>query len=204
MKLGYALVSSEHSYLVQTGYVDSRLDYSLLDRKQACLPWMNYPLIDFLEEKLNKDMTVFEYGSGYSTLFFAQRTKRVASVEYNSEWYHKVKKMLGEKTSNAQVHYQELNATYPYAIEKQLKGEKCDILVIDGRKRVKCAKIGFDHLSDSGVLIFDDTYRKYYQEGIQFYLDKGFKSIRFKGLKPTGFGTDETIVLYRDNNCLGI
>ena len=34
------------------------------------LPWISYGAIDFLDGYLKPDMTVYEYGSGGSTLFF--------------------------------------------------------------------------------------------------------------------------------------
>ena len=45
------------------------------------LPWMNYNAISFLEERLTKDLCLLEYGSGYSTPFFASFVKTVVSVE---------------------------------------------------------------------------------------------------------------------------
>jgi protein-L-isoaspartate O-methyltransferase len=165
---------------------------------------MNYPLIEFLNEKLKKDLVLFEYGSGFSTVFFARRTKKVVSIEYDKEWYQKVNDIIIKEVDNGIVHYEELNDFYPHAVEKHMKSEKCDIIVIDGRMRVKCAKLGYKYLSERGVVIFDDSFRKKYHEGIKFYKEKGFKTITFKGIKPTGFKTAQTTLLYRSDNCLEI
>ena len=43
----------------------------LIDKR----PWISFGAILFLEKILKKDMQVYEYGSGGSTLFFAQRVK---------------------------------------------------------------------------------------------------------------------------------
>jgi protein-L-isoaspartate O-methyltransferase len=40
-----------------------------------------------LERRLNKTLSVFEYGSGYSTLFYARCARSVISVEYDQAWY---------------------------------------------------------------------------------------------------------------------
>ena len=204
LNLGYNLASLETSYLVQTGYVNSVINDSISNTNKESIPWMNYPFIDFLNEKLQKNLVVFEYGSGFSTIFFAKRTKKVISIEYNKDWYHKVKDLLKENCDNAEVQYSELNDSYVNAIERYTENEKCDIVVVDGRKRVKCAKLAYNHLSEKGVVIFDDSHREYYKEGLNFYKEKGYKSITFKGIKPTGFGTDQTTLLYKSNNCLGI
>lgn len=204
IKLGYRLVFLKASYLVETGYVNSMMQFSLTNNNSEYIPWMNYPFIDFLKEKLNKNLVVFEYGSGFSTVFFAKRTKEIISVEYDKTWYKKVKEELLTNIDNAQVYFVELNDLYPNSIEKHLKNKTCDVVIIDGRKRVNCAKVAYNYLSESGVVIFDDSHRTHYQEGIQFYKEKGFKTITFKGLKPTGFSTDETTLIYRNGNCLGI
>lgn len=41
------------------------------------IPWMVFGCIDFLDDWLKPDMRVFEYGSGGSTLFFANRVSNV-------------------------------------------------------------------------------------------------------------------------------
>lgn len=202
--LGYQLISSKNSYLVQSGYVNSRINLCLKDENNDYIPWMNYPFIDFLKKRLKSDFKVFEYGSGASTIFFAKRTQKVISVEYDKKWYNKIKDLLSNEVSNGIIHYQELNDSYPLAIEKYMKDETCDVIIIDGRMRVKCAKVALKYLSDRGVLIIDDTHRDYYTDAIKFYEGKGFKTITFKGIKPTGFDTVHTTFIYRDGNCFGV
>lgn len=204
LKLGYRMVSSEKSYLVQTGYVYSSLDSKLTDQNNEYIPWMNYPFIAFLEERLSKDLVVFEFGSGASTIFFAKKVKKVDSVEYDKEWYEKIKTILSNEVDNAKIHYVALDDSYPQSMTKYSNNEKCDIVVVDGRERVKCAMAAFDHLSDIGVIILDDSHRDRYKEAIDFYKGKGFKTLTFKGIKPTGLGIEHSMVLYRENNCLGV
>ena len=49
-------------------------------------PWITFPAIEFLERTLTRDMRVFEYGAGGSTLFFATRVKEVVSIEHEGAW----------------------------------------------------------------------------------------------------------------------
>lgn len=72
--------------------------------------------------------------------------------------------MLIGVVNNGTVYYEELNDFYPNAKEKYMKNEKCDISIIVGSTRVKCAKLVYNYLSDKGVVIFDDSQRKYYDE----------------------------------------
>src|SRR5688572_22901839 len=45
------------------------------------IPWYTYSAIDFLAERLPPDATVFEFGAGHSTLWYARRVARVVSVD---------------------------------------------------------------------------------------------------------------------------
>ncbi len=150
---------------------------------------------------MNKNQNLFEYGSGYSTVFFAERIQSVTSVEYDNEWYEKAKELIND-FSNTEIIFQELNEDYPKTINKT--DRKYELVIIDGRNRVKCALNSFEHLTSDGVLILDDSSRDEYQEIWDFYLGKGFREITFQGLKPNGFSIDHTTVFYRDGNCLGI
>ncbi|MCH7771611.1 MAG: FkbM family methyltransferase, partial [Bacteroidetes bacterium] len=62
-----------------------------VDKNFEPLPWLTYPFIDFITERLSKEFNIFEFRSGNSTLFFAERVKQISSVEHNSEWYNKLK-----------------------------------------------------------------------------------------------------------------
>src|SRR3954452_3854394 len=50
------------------------------------VPWMPYRVIEALDRWLAPSMSVFEFGSGGSTLFFARRVRRVVTVEHDAQW----------------------------------------------------------------------------------------------------------------------
>jgi len=58
---------------------------------QLSLPWLNFAAIDFIKNFLEnkKNLQVFEYGSGGSTLFFLKKGYSVVSIEHCKEWYNK-------------------------------------------------------------------------------------------------------------------
>src|ERR1019366_2881355 len=51
------------------------------------VPWLTFRTIDFLTNCLRPDMTVFEFGSGGSTIFIARRVRTVVSIEHDPEWH---------------------------------------------------------------------------------------------------------------------
>lgn len=65
-------------------------DHTGDQRLEKELPWLTPESILWLDNNLTKDMTVLEFGSGGSTLFFSKRTKFVTSFESEGEWFDKV------------------------------------------------------------------------------------------------------------------
>jgi len=201
-KIYKKLLKSKRSYLKETGWIRSVEKGVPCDSHGNPLPWMNYSVIAFLNERLKKNMSLFEYGSGYSTLYFAKKVGSVTSVEYNKTWYEDIKKI---KPHNVQIIYQEIEpcGKYCQTINSHGKGEY-DIVVVDGRERFSCTKIALSKISSSGVIILDDSHREEYQEIFSHLKSEGFSSIEFEGLKPAGNRLDATAIFYRTGNCLNI
>ncbi|MCO5237725.1 MAG: class I SAM-dependent methyltransferase [Chitinophagaceae bacterium] len=195
------MISLPDSYLVATGYMQSKISGIPQDQQQNALPWMNYAIIDFLKERLDGTQSVFEYGSGYSTLFFSGRVKEVVSVEYNQEWLKKVTELVNGMT-NVNIIYKTLEDNYVTCINEQKK--RFDIIIIDGRKRGECARNTLNCLSERGVIVLDDSERERYAAIFPFYDLSGFKHLTFTGLKATGFRISSTTIFYKSDNCLGI
>lgn len=60
------------------------------------LPWMVFPAIGLMETLLTKDSTVFEYGAGGSSMFFASRVKELVSVEHDAGWFKQTKAAMAD------------------------------------------------------------------------------------------------------------
>ncbi len=195
------LLINKKSYLRSTGYLNSFKNGYPCDEKGEVLPWMNYPVIAFLKERLNKEITIFEYGSGFSTRFYATRVKHVTSLEYNSFWYEKVKQTLPD---NVTLLFQETDINGKYCRVIQQNDVKYEMIVIDGDDRENCMQQCLVSLSKTGVIVLDDSQRESYAKSISSLENKGFKRIHFEGLKPKGKIMDRSTVFYRDNNCLDI
>lgn len=170
-----------------------------MDNNNQPIPWLTYSAIYFLEPRLSKKLTVFEYGSGNSTKWWAKRVGKIISVEYDKAWLEKIRPALPK---NAEIIYQELNAKYPKTILNQ-KG-KFDLVVIDGRERVESALNSVTKLGPKGVIIWDNTDRERYQAGVKQLLKLGFKKIDFFGVVAIDNQLALTSIFYRENNILGI
>lgn len=197
-----ALLSYGHK-----GYLNSIGWFTAFDKKQAvdgngnALPWVTYSFIDFIKERINKTQHIFEYGSGSSTRFYAERAGSVTSVEHDKGWYDNVK---NTSPANAEMIFCQLEKDGEYAKKATLLNQKFDIIIVDGRDRVNCCKYSVAALSANGVLVLDDSEREVYQPARVFLKAQGFKEISFSGISPGLFYEKATSVFYKENNCLGI
>lgn len=197
-----ALISQrDFGYLYEVGWFESFLANKSIDSNSKPIPWLTYPFIDFLTPRLNKRLTLFEFGSGNSTLFFADKVKVTISIEHNKEWYQIVNKL---KPENVKLILTESDSENHYLKYLNNPEESADIILVDGLYRNECTIQAVKNLSESGVVILDDSEREEYKPGKDFILGKGFKSLEFWGIAPTILFKKCTTVFYQSNNCLEI
>lgn len=165
------------------------------------LPWLTYPFINFINNRLDKGMSVFEFGSGNSTLYYADKVGEVFSVEHDLNWFNKVKNNLPQ---NAKIFYQKLIYDDQYCRYPEILNRKFDIVIVDGRDRVNCLIHSAEHLTDKGIIILDNSDRKQYNDGVKRLLNLGFKKIDFWGLASGYLFETCTSIFYKEGNCLGI
>ncbi|MCU0793392.1 MAG: class I SAM-dependent methyltransferase [Opitutaceae bacterium] len=158
-------------------------------------------MLALLDERLSPGFELFEYGSGFSTEYFARRCKRVISVEYDATWYEKVKAKVPAHVTVVHVPIQDVQG-YSGAIAGQ--ATKFDVVLVDGAHRVECLRAALPALSESGVVILDDSSREEYRPGFEMMKAAGFREITLVGMKPTHPGMHSTTLFYRDRNCLGL
>lgn len=195
-----ALLSYGHKgYLAKIGWFNSFDSQQAVDGNNDPLPWVTYSFIDFIKTRLNKDLTIFEYGSGNSTLFYAKHVKRVVSVEHDEAWYNKI---VTGKPENAEMIFTKLEKGGEYSNKAASLKEKFDIIIVDGRDRVNCCLNCLTALNPGGVVILDDAHRKDYEKGKIFLKEAGFKELPFTGIAPGLFYLKSTTVFYKTENCL--
>lgn len=195
------LLDSSDSYLQKSGWMRSFLDGSPCKADGSPVPWMNYSFVAFLEQHLLGHHKLFEYGSGFSTSFYANRVKQVVSVEHDGVWFEKIRKDLPK---NAILIYRNLERGSEYVDSVLPYIKEIDIVVVDGRRRVECSELALRNMNETAVLILDDSDRAKYKRVFDISRDLGFKSLRIQGLKPTGHWVEETTLFYRSGNCFGL
>ena len=137
-----------------------------------CIELFDYPI------------RVLEWGSGASTVFFSGLTQQKSNwlaLEHSLDWYKEVAKML-EKFSSPGVMVKHIQNDLDYlegkddGTYKQFENyinypsqsdlQPFNIVIVDGRARVECMKIGWKVLEEQGVMILHDAQRQEYIPGI--------------------------------------
>ncbi len=94
-----SILSFNHKgYLNDIGWFKAFESHSPVDGEGDPIPWVTYSFIDFIKERLRKQHTVFEFGSGNSTFFYAKYAGLVVSVEHDKDWFEKIVKSKPENS----------------------------------------------------------------------------------------------------------
>lgn len=164
------------------------------------LPWVTFSAIKFLEKTLTKEMIVYEFGSGGSTLFFSKRVKQIYSVEHDRKWFLTVSNAIQNKgytNWSGRVIEAVCDNGYPgkspsdpdayISGSPDFRGcsfrgyvesiddfsdEYFDLVLVDGRARPSCFKHAIPKIKAGGYIMWDNTDRSYYLENIDKLQEK--------------------------------
>ena len=187
--------------LKDDGWFRSFREHASVDANGNPIPWITYPAIEFLGKRINNQLSVFEYGCGNSTLWWASRVKEIISVEHDKRWHDKFAPIV---PINVIINHVVLEYGGAYANNITAHKKKFDIIVIDGRDRINCAVSAMDSIKKEGVIIWDNSDRRKYEGGIKLLQDNGFRKIEFIGMCPAVNIKSETAIFYKDHNVLNI
>lgn len=188
-------------YLKETGWWNSFRAQAPLDAENKPIPWVTYSFIDFIDTRIRNVNSLFEFGSGNSTKYYATRVGNVTALEHDRAWYDKISKDL---PSNAEVVFQQLQYGGDYSKTAVSSGRTFQMIIVDGRDRVNCFTASLDALTPDGVMVLDDSERTEYAEALNRAELAGFKRIDFWGFAPGLMYKKATSVFYRSQNVLGI
>lgn len=168
------------------------------------LPWITFPVTDFLNDWIKKEYRVLEYGGGSSSIYFSRRAGEVITVEHHDGWFKDISKVIADKgitnwkglmyspevgtpygndISNP-LHYvsddpdsvgKNYNA-YASAID-QFSDGYFDLVLVDGRVRPSCMYHAIPKIRKGGLLILDNSDRDYYHTQMHNRIASDFETV---------------------------
>jgi len=148
-----------------------------IDRDGQPIPWYTYSMIEYLNNFDFKKHTIFEFGCGCSSLYWANRCKHIVSVEHDEHWYNTI---LTQTLENQKLILARKKDDYINSLS--LPNSKFDIIIIDGEWREICADVALKQLNKGGLIIFDNS--DWYPNTTRHIREKGFFQIDFSGFGP--------------------
>ncbi|HSF31082.1 MAG TPA: hypothetical protein VLK82_11525 [Candidatus Tectomicrobia bacterium] len=147
-------------------YVFDRSRVWVYQRRHPEAPWLTPKAIAILTSMLRPAHDGLEYGSGRSTVWFAQRTNSLISVEASCIWYDRVREMISRQALGNVV-YKYIPANPQFAddphrasyieLDNAIAPGSRDYALIDGFYRDACALRAIDLLKPGAMLIVDNA-----------------------------------------------
>lgn len=148
-----------------------------LDKHGNHTPWFTYPAIEYLNQIDLSGKRVLEFGSGFSTLYWARRCGSVVSIEDSKSWYESMKPRLPKN-----VEYVHAGAEPEYVKAAADAQGPFDIIVNDGLYRYDCATASRPKLADGGFVILDNS--DWCARTCAFYRDSDLIEVDMAGFLP--------------------
>jgi hypothetical protein len=188
-----ALLRSIYVISYQYGYFKTLKRCLSIGPQNEPLPWLSYAAIFYLKRLDFSNCRILEFGSGGSTLFWANKAKEVISIETDRRWHEKISKVLPE---NVKI----------MLFEKD-EFEKCllalqdikpfDVIIIDGAWRPQCALHCTKLLANTGLAILDNP--DWYPTAHANMQENDYFEVSFSGITPMqAYSTTTNIYLTRN------
>jgi hypothetical protein len=158
--------------LLRPRYVADRVRLAVHQRMHPDAPWLTAEATRMLDDWLELQHVGIEWGSGRSTRWFAQRVKRLLSVEHHAGWHAAVSEQLAAD-GITNVDYRLLpcdpeRVETPAWIAAMFASEyvravdvfsprSIDFALVDGMYRSACALAAIPKLRSGGLLIVDNV-----------------------------------------------
>jgi hypothetical protein len=165
------------------------------------VPWIPHLARKYLERMMLPRWRCFEWGSGGSTVWLAQRCQNLVSVEHNQEYYDKLQGYdlpnvdrwfippgpgeIGLDRANPE-HYRAGsigNANFLAYAQSITGNGPFDLVLVDGRARASCIVHAVPEVAPGGWLVLDNAERGYYLEQTAHLL-QDWERVAFRGHGP--------------------
>lgn len=148
-------------------------------------PMLTYGAIGFLESYIQADSRVLEFGSGGSTIWLASRAGQVISIEDSEGWSHRIPRLgnveLRVIPCTGDWYHDGVEHLYSTAAAND---GGFDVIVIDGKARIDCAREALSLVNPGGLIVLDDLHDTLIEPAIKILKSSGLKTFEFWGIRP--------------------
>ena len=167
------------------GFLESAKNQMPVNGDGETMPMYTYPCYEYLNSMDWEGADVFEYGTGFSTVWWKNHGANLYGVEHNKNWYEKINgQQLGYITLENNVD------NYPDSIN--IFDKQFDVIVIDGLVRYQCVAPALKNLKPGGIVIFDNS--DWHSNTKELLDTKDLIPIHFHGFKPTHVDSQTTSI----------
>lgn len=188
------LMSAIDILVEQYGLARSVDEWAPMDAAGLPIPLYTYSAIDYLSQLDFSQSSVFEYGSGMSTMWWAARCARVVALETDQGWLDQVQTRVSDaKYSHVHLHLLKVGKVFAAGIDQFDDG--FDVIVVDAAtNRHNCARHARSKLKRGGMIVLDNS--EWYPKSAEFLRNSGLLQIDFTGFKSTESHTSVTSVFF--------
>lgn len=132
--------------------------------KHRNYPWVVKGAAIALQRKLEHtpNATILEFGSGGSTIWFAERCSKIISVETNQEWFDYIVSKVDASVVDM-VMAQEGDHEFLKEFCDAIPNESMDVVFVDGKDREVCARLAKSKVKYGGMFMLDNSEQLKYQ-----------------------------------------
>jgi predicted O-methyltransferase YrrM len=137
------------------------------------IPYMNEIEIVHMMKYIDRNVELLEIGGGGSTMFFSKFVKKITTIEHNKSYSEMLFSALHKYRKNWELHLVEPNFPQQHPFQPAQSGQfdnyiksiqeidgKFDVILIDGRDRVRSVNASVDKLKTNGYMIIHDFWNR--------------------------------------------
>ena len=139
------------------------------ERSNPSVPWLTSSAVLILDSWLKPTDVGWEWGSGRSTLWIANKISRLTSIEHHAAWHKEIEGRLRRENIEKKVDYRlisceideygdVINHAYSDAI-LEIPDESLDFILVDGMMRKSCFRNAIRKVKKGGLLVLDNAER---------------------------------------------
>lgn len=150
------------------------------------------------------NLDIFEFGAGYSTLFYSPYAKTVTSIETRQKWIDHIS-LLAVQNNYTNINLiKVLPKDFHLYLDSPYNNKKYDFIAVDSVNRLECVKSSISSLAPEGAILLDNCDRPNYNNIFTYMKALGFYYIIASGLGPNRDKPASTAIFYKENNIFNL